>query len=455
VKIRSKLTYLFVIIVGSLLIIFSIYIYYFSAEYREQEFYARLKEKAITTAKLLIGPNQIDQNLLKALDRKDLTVLHSEEIMIFNHLDEEIYDSGSDTIPITKEFLNHVRTHGESKVKSGKTEIIGVLYKDNLNKYVVVTSALDTYGFSKQKNLLIILVVGCISGIAIVFFAGWYFSFKALKPMSDIVEQVDKITGTDLSKRVVSANNKDEIAHLTSTFNNMLARVEKAFDAQKSFVSNASHELRTPLTSITGQIEVVLLKERDKEEYKAVLNSVLEDIKGITDLSNALLELAKVTGDATVSHWETVRIDELLWEVKENIIKRKPEYKVEIHLSEIPEDESMLSLKGFQKLLFVAFYNLIENGCKFSSEKRVRVSLEVRPEDIEIKFEDKGIGIDPKDLLTVFEPFYRASNATNIHGHGVGLSMTKKIIELHRGNIQIHSVLQEGTTISVRFRQEI
>jgi two-component system, OmpR family, sensor histidine kinase ArlS len=455
VKIRSKLTYLFVIIVGSLLIIFSVYIYYFSAEYREREFYLRLKEKAVTTARLLIGPEQIDQNLLKALDRKDLTVLHSEEIMIFNHLDEEIYDSGSDTIPLTKEFLNRVRSHGEARLKYGKTEIMGVLYKDHLNKYVVVTSALDTYGYGKQKNLLVILIVGCVSGIAIVFFAGWYFSFKALKPMSDIVEQVDNITGTDLSKRVISFNHKDEIAHLTSTFNNMLARVEKAFEAQKSFVSNASHELRTPLTSITGQIEVVLLKKRENEEYVAVLNSVLEDIKGITELSNALLELAKVTGEEMITNNELVRVDELLWEVKENIIKRKPDYKVEIHLSEIPDDESMLSLRGFQKLLFVAFYNLIENGCKFSNEKRVRVSLEVGAGIIEIKFEDKGIGIDPKEIHTVFEPFYRATNAINVMGHGVGLSMTKKIIELHGGTIDIHSVLKQGTTITLRFRQEL
>jgi two-component system, OmpR family, sensor histidine kinase ArlS len=454
VKIRSKLTYLFVIIVGSLLIIFSIYIYYFSAEYREREFYTRLREKAVTTARLLIGPNQIDKNLLKALDQKDLTVFHSEEIMIFNHMDEEIYDSGNDTIPITKQFLDHVRQHGEIKEKFGTTEIIGVLYKDHLNKYIVITSAVDKYGHSKQKNLLIILIVGCISGIAVVFFAGWFFSYRALKPMNDIVEQVDNITGTDLSKRVVSANNKDEIAHLTATFNSMLARLEKVFDAQKSFVSNASHELRTPLTSITGQIEVVLLKDRDKEEYKSVLNSVLEDIKDITEMSNALLELAKVTAESASPHWEPIRIDELLWEVKENLIKRKPDHKVEIHLSGIPEDESMLSIRGLQKLLFVAFYNLTENGCKFSFEKKVRISLDIQSDYIEIKFEDKGIGIDLKEQQTIFEPFYRASNAIHISGHGVGLSMTKKIIELHKGEIHIQSLVNQGTTITVRFQRE-
>jgi len=108
-----------------------------------------------------------------------------------------------------------------------------------------------------------------------------------------VISQVDKITASNLNRRVKAGNGRDEIAQLALIFNQMLARLEEAFAVQKSFVAHASHEIRTPLTAITGQIEVTLFQERTSQEYRQVLGSLLEDVRSITRLANGLLELTQ------------------------------------------------------------------------------------------------------------------------------------------------------------------
>ena len=121
------------------------------------------------------------------------------------------------------------------------------------------------------------------------FVAGWFYSGRALKPISDVVKKVEEISITSLNLRVFEGNGKDEIGRLAKTFNNMLERLETSFGMQKNFIANASHELRTPLTSINGQLEVLMMKDRSTDDYKSALGSVLDDIKSLIDLSNRLL----------------------------------------------------------------------------------------------------------------------------------------------------------------------
>ena len=327
-------------------------------------------------------------------------------------------------------------------------EAIGTLVHEQGKEYLVVASATDKWGESKIENLRIILLIAWAVSVVIIVFLGYFFSSRALKPISEVVEQVELISETNLNARVRMVNNKDEIAHLAFTFNKMLARLEEAFMLSKSFVSNASHELRTPLTAITGQIEVILMQRRENEEYRQVLQSVLEDIKSLNKLSNGLLGLTQAGADRASLKMTSVRIDETLWQARTDVLKLQPDYQIDINFEALPENEEELCITGSENLLRTAFINLMENGCKFS-DGRVEVLLSVLPDEISIKFTDKGIGIGERDIKNLTEPFFRADNARNVKGHGIGLSLTSKIVSLHRGRLVTESVLHSGTTFTV------
>lgn len=454
-KIRTKLTLLFALSVGSILLAFSLIIYFLSASYTEKEFYGRLHEKAVTTARLLFELNQIDASLLRKLEENKLTTLYDEEMVIFNYKNEIVYESGDKTVPITNNTLKEIRLNGEVEFRHGERQVVGIIHTDRYNRFVVISSAIDRYGLSKLRNLAIILVSGWVVSIGLVIITGWIFARRALSPMAQVVQQVEQISITNLNSRVDIGNNKDEIAQLATTFNRMLANLEEAFKIQKSFVSNASHELRTPLTAISGQIEVTLLQERSKDEYKAILNSIFEDIRSLTKLSNGLLELAQTSIDLSLVRFEPVRVDELLWQARTELLKKQASYTISIEFEDMPEDEQLLEVTGNKQWLKSAFLNLMENGCKFSYDKHVHVGIGFREDGMEISFSNKGIGIAPEDLPHIFEPFFRAENAKNISGHGIGLSLTEKIVSLHKGAITIDSIQHEGATFNVKIPYHI
>jgi signal transduction histidine kinase len=262
---------------------------------------------------------------------------------------------------------------------------------------------------------------------------------------------VDKITISNLDLRVNEGNGTDEIAQLAITFNRMLERLESAFEMQRSFVSNASHELRTPLTAITGQIEVSLMKKRDVQEYENILHSVLEDIKNLGRLSNNLLDLAKASSDISEIKLRELRIDELLWQAQSELKKRNPDYTANIVFDKNIDDETKLIVFGNEHLIRSALINVMDNACKFSGNKSVNISLGMKENRVQLQFVDEGMGIDKNEQDQIFQPFYRASNARNINGHGLGLSLTKKIVDIHKGSIGIKSVLTKGTVVTITF----
>jgi signal transduction histidine kinase len=314
---------------------------------------------------------------------------------------------------------------------------------------VVIASAIDKYGLSKLNYLKWIIIIGFFTSIGLTVFLGRKFSNRALKPMSDVVKQVDKITIASLNTRVNVGNGTDEIAQLAITFNQMLERLESAFEMQRSFVSNASHELRTPLTSITGHIEVSLMKPRTQPEYEAILESVLVDIKNLNALSNGLLDLAKASSDISAIAIRTLRIDEILWETRAELLKRNKDYNISILFNEQIEDELELTVQGNDHLLKIAMINVMENACKYSADKSVTIVLSVVGKYVAAEFTDRGIGIDPAEIGQIFQPFFRASNGKNIAGNGLGLSLADKIIALHHGTISIVSELNKGTNVTI------
>lgn len=451
-NIRTRLTVQFVIIVASILIAFTFSIYLFSSTYRKAEFFKRLEQKALTSARLLLEVKEVDHDLLKIIDRNSINAMFNEKVVIYNYLNEQIYNSlDDDSIHVSEKLLDKIRLEKNISFHQGKYEVVGLLYTDRYNRFVVIASALDIYGRGKLNNLKWILIIGFFISNLIALLVGYLYAGRALKPMSDVVKHVDKISISNLNSRIDEGNGTDEIAQLAITFNKMQARLESAFELQRSFVSNASHELRTPLTSMHGHIEVSLMKTRTCEEYISVLKSNLEDTRNLVELSNRLLTMARANSDISEISFNNLRVDELLYETRSDLIARKKDYVVTIQYKDTFATDDPLTIQGNEHLLKSAFLNIMDNACKYSPQKAVDITLSVNNDSLEIDFEDKGIGISEKELKFIFQPFFRGTNARNLQGHGLGLSLTERIIHIHKGNLRITSAINIGTNVKVSF----
>jgi signal transduction histidine kinase len=454
-KIGKRLTLQFCLIVASILICFSISIYYFSDYYQKNQFKSRLRDRAITTARLLIKVDEVDSKLLKLID-KNTNILPKEQVEILNNQFKRIYNSvDNDSINLSKELFNKIILLGEISFNDDKKDAIGVKYTFNKNDYAVLASAIDLYGLRKLENLKMLLVLSLFISIIITIIAGRFYSRQALLPISKVIKNVENITASNLNSRVDEGNKKDEIALLAITFNTMLERLESSFEIQKNFALNISHELRTPLTSITALIEIGLMKERNNSEYKEMLSSVLEDIKVLNELSNGLLDYVHSSIDVSLLMINEIRIDELILGIQEEISKRNPEYDIYFNFNELTENENTLIIYGNEGLLKIAFTNLVNNACKFSNEKSVSIKIDFTQYNVVVRFIDHGRGIPKEDVERIFKPFFRSNNTSGIEGFGLGLPLVEKIIKIHGGEINIVSELGKGTEVTIKLVNKI
>lgn len=446
--IRTQLTLLFSSIVSTLLIVFCIIIYFESEYNRQEEFTIRLREEAMTSAEILFGKEEISPDLLKLLDKNQMTVLNQEEIVVYNSKNQIEYESGTDYMEIKPEMLDKIRQSKELYFEDKNREAIGLVFKKDKQDLIIIASALDKYGFSKQRNLGIMLSFGVFLMSMIVCLAGWFFAGKSLTPIQKIIKSVDKIGGaSQLDLRLDEGNQTDEIAQLAQRFNKMLDRLEKAFKLQRSFVSHASHELRTPLTAITGQIQVSLLANDNPQELKLMIQSVLEDVQQLNRLTNNLLDITSIDSDDSQTNFKQINVAEIAFQVRDILLKKNANNQAIIQLDE--QSDIFPEVRGNEALLYTAFLNLMENGIKFSGNQLVKVSFKVNPKEILITFQNGGSIIPTNEFSAIFESFRRGSNARNTKGHGVGLSLTQKIINLHKGKISVQSSENEGTTFTI------
>lgn len=450
-QIRTKIAIQFTIIVATILAIFSISIYYLSENYRQQEFYKSLRDRAVTTARLLIKEKEIDKKLLKLIDKNTLSTLYAVEVQVFNDKNEVAYSNyEADTIYYSPVQLERIRSKGYLEYTYKNKQVVGIIIENDLqNKYVVLAKAEDIYGVDKLRNIKNSMITGLFSAILITIFFGFIFAGSSLKPIAVMNREISTINANNLTQKLNVGNGKDEIAQLATNFNSMLGRLEQSFELQKSFVSNASHELRTPLAAIKSEIQIALQKERSVSEYQNILGVLLGDNQRLIKVINGLLQLAKseqIEADMQISE---VRIDEIIFEVQDQLLQLYPDYTILIDFDEIPDEESFFTVLGNGQLLSTLFQNLIENACKYSKDHTARITLSYSEINAIIKVQDEGIGIAEDEMQRIFEPFYRSKVISNIKGHGIGLSICRKIISMHKGSLIVDSELGNGSTFKV------
>lgn len=445
--IRTRMAVLFLGIFSILLLIFSFVIYFESENYRQKEYKTRLRQEALTAATIIFNKNEISPDLLKLLDKNNVTALNQEEIIIYDVDDKVIYESGFDSPNLKHTILNRIRQEKELFWEENGLEMYGIVIRNRNKDFIVLTSSVDKYGLEKQRNLALTLGFSALLLVCISAITGWVFARRMLLPIQRMIQKIDKIRASQLSLRLDEGNKADELEQLSIRFNQMLDRLEHAFQTQRSFVSHASHELRTPLTAITGQIQVSLLANDNPADLKLMIQSVLDDVQQLNKLTNNLLDLTSIDADDTKFKYSLVNILEVIWQIRAELLKKNPDYKILISLDD--NAELTPEVKGNEGLLYTALINLIENGAKFSPEHMVEVKIDMDDEVLKLSFHNEGSMIPANELSQIFEPFKRGSNARNTKGHGVGLSLTRRIVQLHNGKIEVESSHDAGITFNL------
>ncbi len=453
-QIRARLTLQFVLIVAGILLVVLFFIKYQFKQNLEQEYVKRLRWNAYMISELFIGDVSREEEISLEYPL-DLTGpfagYYPENVSIFNMKGKLLYmhDSAMDSIkgfPIFKTIET-----GEYQFTHGKFIALGVVYTSESEKQfvVIVESFFDRV---YMDNLTQILSFVFLISMAIVTLGGWVFSRQALAPVSRIMNQVDALLPTDMSQRLKPNNQYDELSRLVITFNKLLDRIQQVFKVQKMFVSNVSHELKNPLNIIISQAEVTLDKERSQEEYISTLQSILVDVKELNETGDRLMQLARINAEEATVSMIPIRIDEVVWEVKESLLARHSDYKISLEVGNLPEDESELLVAGNEHLLKTALTNLIDNGCKYCPDKSVKVKLLFSPDrETTLEIIDHGPGIPEDELSMIFNAFYRSATTSSIRGSGIGLSLVESILKLHDITLELRSKLGEGTSFILKF----
>ena len=449
-QLRTKITSIFIGLTSLFFTGIFIIIYMVSKSYTDSEFYLRLSQRATIAAQAYLEADELNIDIYDDIRIRHLMTLPNEKEIIYRVDAERKIALTELDKSLPKSFYQKIFDTEYAELKKDDYYYTGLLFYDNEGDFIVVLSATDLYGFGKLDNLRNALIIAFFISIFFIFILGRVYATQALSPISKIIREVNSIRAENLSFRLGTANGKDELGQLAKTFNNMLDRLQISFDLQSNFINNASHELRNPLTAILGQTEIALNKARSKEEYHSVLKKIDLEASRLDFLVNGLLKLAKTDFDSEGIMIESIRVDELVFDIKKNIDASILNNKIELDFEELPANENAITVLGSEPLLKVAFGNILENACKFSDNKKVCVKIFSDANSILLTIKDEGVGIPESELKNIYEPFFRASNVRGIEGFGFGLPLAYRIIKMHSGEIRVLSQVDRGTLVKIK-----
>ncbi|HRH59355.1 MAG TPA: HAMP domain-containing sensor histidine kinase [Chitinophagaceae bacterium] len=334
--------------------------------------------------------------------------------------------------------LQTTKEVGVSHFLLNGSQAVGQYLSETGKPVYVIASAYDKYALARLDALKKIMIIVAIAAILFTGIFALYYVFRVTKPLVLLSKQMRHVSESNLKQRVHVAKGNfrnNEMVQIATNFNGMLNRLEKAFNQQKNFVHNASHELRTPLASMLSQTESALRKDLNSAEARKVLESLKEDQQEMIDLTNSLLMLSQYENISYSANWPQVRIDELMYECLASAQKMFPGLKINLNFLQVAEDETLLTLKGNEALLRSACRNLIKNAYHYSDNKQLNITVDTSEHSISLFFENTGYAVAKEDEDRLFLPFFRGENAHRKKGFGLGLSIVKRIVELHRGSV--------------------
>lgn len=293
----------------------------------------------------------------------------------------------------------------------------------------------------------------------------YFLTKKALTPLQKLTSEVSQIQAQNLSTQLEVPNSKDEIAQLTSSFNEMLTRLDNAFSTQKQFSANAAHELRTPLAVLQTNLEVFEKKqEPEMIEYRQLFTMIKEQTARLSQLVGTLLDMTNLKSVPRTDH---VSLEELVDEVFCDLDPVAEKAGISIHFDDSSSQDlytdvhtpdasalnnNILNITGSYVLLYRAVYNLVENAIKYNRPNgSVTVSVKEKNGQAMILVKDTGIGISPENQKKIFDPFFRVdkSRSRAMGGAGLGLALVDSIAREHGGSVKVLESNEKGSIIAL------
>lgn len=450
-KIRTALTLKNTCATATVFLICLTMIYLVSEHTRSRTFFHDLRGEAITKAHLFLQ-NQVDARTMQSIYLNNRRFINEVEVAVYTTDFHMLYHDAiqNDIIKEDRKMIDRILKEKEFEFYIGSYQALGLLYRFQGQDYIVTAAAYDGYGYHNLYELRRTLLLLFVIGLSLLVLVGYFLARSALKPIRDIVHEAENITGSHLDRRLPVKNEKDELGELSITFNALLNRLEVSFNSQKMFVSNVSHEMRTPLAALIAELDLALQKERTEQQYRAAMKNALQDARRMNKLIDGLLNLAKADYQKEQIKMQDIRLDELLLDVREYVLKAHPDYTVNLLFEqEDADDDRLITVTGNHYLLSIAFSNLMENNCKYSADKSSFVQISYWDKWAIVRLSDAGIGMTDVEKQHLFTLFYRGEQEKQVEGHGIGMALSQKIISLHRGQIAVHSQQGEGTTFVV------
>ena len=318
--------------------------------------------------------------------------------------------------------------------------------KNNILNIYVLKNVNQVSEIYDRLNTLSIIFI-CI-GVAIAIIMSIILGQKIVRPIKNIIRTTEKITTDDLNQRIEEPEQDDELKTLTQIINQMLDRLENSFENQSKFVSDASHELRTPLAIIKGYAEIIKKRRfSDEEIFEESIDSIINETENMKNLVQKLLFLAKGEITKINTNFQIIEMKEFVQQIHTDTEVSSKSHKFYLEKNEEYKVEADVTL------LQQAIRALIENAIKYS-EENTNIYIESIIKDGKkgiVSIRDEGVGISEEDTKRIFDRFYRVDDSRTkaTGGTGLGLAIVKRIVEIHKGEIEIFSELGKGTKISI------
>lgn len=456
-SIRARLTFIFVFIFGATFIAFSIFVFNFLTETLQHEFDDALFNYAVDVIETVNLDPSGDLSFQTPLidPRKIYPFSLGTALIQIRHIKGDILSQvgnlGNLTLPYKKEI--DLITKGEEAAYRTLTKLEGLPDKE-AESYRLITMSIDS---SPQPQLLLQIAVPMTLletqlenrkhifefSIPIVLLisilSGYFFSSRALRPVSAMIQSANKIGAEQLSERLPIPSVKDELFTLSSTLNEMLDRIQIAFQSQERFIADASHQLLTPLAIIRGEIEAALRSNQNPS--RDILLSTLQEVEHLSEIVQQLLLLAHVEAGKASLQLTQLSFDDIVIDSINRLNKaaQKKEIKLQFNIINNAKFDHAPLIQGDSNLLQNLVYNLIENAIKYSPEKStVSIQLYWNSSDQTLIVEDQGPGIPEDQIPFVFNRFHRVPSSIS-KGYGLGLAIAKKIAENHSARLWVES----------------
>jgi len=444
-QIRHKLLLWFAGLVSVLLLAFSAYVYISYADFRTEAFQQRLARKAALLYQVL-GDARVDEAL---------ATLPEQAGYIYGPTNQLLYTSpNAGDFRAAKALLAEVRQQkevafdftspGHIYPKEGVAVAVRQAGKPGL--YVAVVTAYDNAGFTRQYSLLRTLLIGLLGAVVLVLGLGLLFARWAMMPFSRLIGQLRRPALAE-PFRLQPLHAGDEAGELAAAFNQLLTRQEALAWSQQAFITQASHELRTPLTTIKGWLETSLAYDTDVASLREGIQQAAQELDKLTALANGLLHLARLEGLGTSLERQPLELMDVLLDVIDTVQHQRLAQRLALTVGEgVQQQRSAPTVLGNSHLLRTALTNLVDNACKYSGGQPVALHLEMHTDQaIRLTIEDRGIGILPADAERIFQPLIRGTNSQQVNGFGIGLTLARQIIELHKGQVWLRPRPGGGT----------